>query len=224
MNIVLSQDLVFDIGSLVVYLGVSAILGALIGYTYKITHKGVTYSQGIANTLVLLSVVTAFIVYFIGDSMARAIGLFGVFSIIRYRSAVKDTRDTAFILLALGLGMACGVGSLILAAIGTITIVVIVLVVDGLNLFSGVNTDYLVFFKAQANKGDSKEVIDSLKPFVKEISLLSVKALDSGKLMDFSISIKLKRNMDISTVVEELQKIDGISDVRFLAAKKDIQF
>ena len=224
MDISITKAFLNDILVFSAYLLISGLVGIFIAWIYKTSHKGLTYSQSIATTLVLLTIITTFIVYFIGNSMARAIGLFGVFSIIRYRSAVKDMKDTAFVLLALGAGMSIGVGSFMLSALGVLVIGGIIMILDVLDLFNITNADYLLFFKLKSEDNSSQKITDILKRFAKEVSLLSVKSLQHGEIMDFSFSLTLKKKNTLEEVTEVLQKVKGISDIKFVSSKKDIQF
>lgn len=224
MDISITKDFIEQIVLLVIYLLISGAVGIFIGWVYKTSHRGLTYSQSIATTLVLLTVVTTFIVYFIGDSMARAIGLFGVFSIIRYRSAVKDMRDTAFVLFALGAGMSIGVGAFILGILGVIVIGVIIAVLDILDMFSISKADYLLMFKMDSSKNSTDKVTNILKKLAKDVSLLSVKSIDNGSIMDFSFSLTLKKKYTIESVINKLNDVKGISDTKFVSSQKDIQF
>ena len=104
MDLIKTKALVQLIGdplAVSILLLTALVMGLVIAITYKKTHRGFSYSQGFAVTLVLITVITAFIIIFIQDNVARAIGIFGAFSIIRFRTAVKDTRDTAFVFYAL---------------------------------------------------------------------------------------------------------------------------
>jgi len=86
----------------------STILSILIGITYRGTHRSISYSQNFTQTLVLLGVVVSIIMIVIGSDLARAFTLLGAFSIIRFRNALKETRDVGFIFFILAVGMACG--------------------------------------------------------------------------------------------------------------------
>lgn len=86
------------------------VLSMLVGYVYRITHAGPSYSQTTVHTMVIMSVVVALVMLIIGTNIARAFSLVGALSIIRFRNAVKESRDVAFFFLTLAVGMACGTG------------------------------------------------------------------------------------------------------------------
>ena len=88
----------------------SAALSMGVALVYRRIHSETTYSQTFVHTMVLLCVIVCFIMLVIGSNIARAFSLVGALSIIRFRSAVKDPLDVAYVFLAMAIGMACGTG------------------------------------------------------------------------------------------------------------------
>ena len=86
----------------------SFVLSVAVAKVYQITYKGVSFSPAFMHTLVICAMVIAAVMLIIGSNIARAFSLVGALSIIRFRNAVKDPRDVAYIFLAMGIGMACG--------------------------------------------------------------------------------------------------------------------
>ena len=83
-------------------------IGQLLAWVYSWTHTGLSYSRTFTQSIVLLTLVSALVMYVIGDSVVTAFGLIGALAIIRFRNVLKDTRDTTFILWVMVLGMAVG--------------------------------------------------------------------------------------------------------------------
>lgn len=108
-------------------------LGFIISLVYKKTHKGLSYSQSFVLTNIFVAVIVAMVIMVIGNNLARAFALVGALSIIRFRTVVKDTKDTAYIFWSLAAGMAAGTGSYFLAASGTTIITMIALVLNYTN-------------------------------------------------------------------------------------------
>jgi hypothetical protein len=100
-------------------LGAAVLLGLGVASVYKGSHgrdRGAT--AGLATTLVLMSVLIALVSIVIGSSVARAFSLVGALSIVRFRTVVDDTRDTAFVIFAVVEGMAAGAGLFVVGALG----------------------------------------------------------------------------------------------------------
>ena len=100
-------------------LGIAALLGVVIAVVYRFSHGRLARdAQILFGTLVLLTVLLAMVTMVIGDSVARAFGLVGALSIVRFRTIVEDTRDTAFVIFAVVVGMAVGTGLVLVAVVG----------------------------------------------------------------------------------------------------------
>lgn len=94
---------------------VAWLAGHAIGWFYSGSHGVLSYSQNFVQALVLLSMVVCVIMGVVGDSLARAFGLAAALAIVRFRTPVKDARDTTFLFLAVATGMAAGAGQLSIA-------------------------------------------------------------------------------------------------------------
>ena len=94
-------------------------LGGMVGIVYRLTHRGDSpATPSFIATIVLLCVIIAVVTQTIGESLGRAFTLVGALSIVRFRTVVEDTRDTAFVIFAVVVGMAAGMGNLWVALIG----------------------------------------------------------------------------------------------------------
>jgi uncharacterized membrane protein YhiD involved in acid resistance len=111
MNVTLAD---FLLRLLVAYLA-----GQAIGWFYGWSHGVLSYSQNLVQSLVLLSMVVCVIMGIVGDSLARAFGLAAALAIVRFRTPIKDTRDTTFLFLSVAVGMAAGAGQLSIALAAT---------------------------------------------------------------------------------------------------------
>ncbi len=103
-------------------------LGYLISLLYRKTHTKFVEAT-FSDTLILLCLLISIVMVVIGDSVARAFSLVGALSIIRFRTAVKDPRDIAFVFFALAVGMAVGAGRPGIAALGTVIVTLVVVAI-----------------------------------------------------------------------------------------------
>src|SRR4051794_6646158 len=94
------------------------VMGGIIAWIYDRTDRGGDRGMSFPTTLVLLCALVAMATQVIGDNVARAFSLVGALSIVRFRTVVRDTRDTAFVIFSVVVGMAVGSRNLWLAAIG----------------------------------------------------------------------------------------------------------
>src|SRR5690348_967343 len=94
-------------------------LGCVVAGVYRLTHgKGRPEGNGLTATLVMLTVLIALVTMVIGNNQARAFSLVGVLAIVRFRTVVEDTRDTAFVIFAVAMGMAVGAGFVAVPLVG----------------------------------------------------------------------------------------------------------
>ena len=119
------------------------VLGVAISLIYKKTHKGLSYSQSFMITNIFVAVIVCMVIMIIGNSLARAFALVGALSIIRFRTVVKDTKDTAYIFWSLAAGMAAGTGSYFLAVAGSVIISGIALIVFYTNFGSIIKSEFI---------------------------------------------------------------------------------
>jgi len=116
-------SMVTDYGS---RLFLAVLLGVLVSFRRKMTR----YDQNIIQAHAFLSVAGAMFMLIIAGELLRAVGLLGAASIVRYRYAIRNPRDAGTLVIALGLGMACGSGLLTLAVLGGVFVAVVAYVLD----------------------------------------------------------------------------------------------
>lgn len=100
-------------------ISVAALLGMFIFISYMISHRGTIYSKKFNASLVILTVLTGMVMTVIGNNIALSLGMVGALSIVRFRTAIKDSRDTVYIFWAIVIGICCGVGDYLVASIGS---------------------------------------------------------------------------------------------------------
>ena len=125
---VLEQFQSVTVGQMALSVGVAFLMGIFILLVYRQTFRGVLYSKGFAISLVLLAMVTALVIRTISSNLALSLGMVGALSIVRFRTAIKDSRDTVYIFWSIIVGICCGVGDYAVACIGSaVTFAVILL-------------------------------------------------------------------------------------------------
>ena len=100
-------------------LGVSVVIAAFLFLSYRLSHSGSVYSAKFNVSLAALTVITTTVMIVIGNNIALSLGMVGALSIVRFRTAIKDSRDTAYIFWAIVVGICCGAGDYITAAAGS---------------------------------------------------------------------------------------------------------
>lgn len=203
-------------------LGLSFLLGMFVSFIYKITHKGLSYSQSFMLTNVFVAIIVCMVIMVIGNNLARAFALVGALSIIRFRTVVKDTKDTAFIFWSLAAGLASGTGSYFLAISGSIIIAVVAYILNITNYGSINKSEFILQLRAYS-KSDNNH-ISVISKFAKSSNLLHAEPAGDGLSVKNSYDIIMKSDADLNNFVSELNEIDGLSEVVVIAAKNDVDY
>ncbi|MBE6606138.1 MAG: DUF4956 domain-containing protein [Ruminococcaceae bacterium] len=111
---------------------VAGILGFLIFISYMISHCGTIYSKKFNVSLVVLTVLTSMVMTVIGNNVALSLGMVGALSIVRFRTAIKDSRDTVYIFWTIIVGICCGVGDFVVAGIGSAFVFIFFLILGAI--------------------------------------------------------------------------------------------
>jgi len=217
-NLFQIQDLTgtFSVTDVVLGLVLSFILTAIIGKVYQITHRGTSYTQSYVHTLVMMGMIVTVIMLIVGSNIARAFSLVGALSIIRFRNAVKETRDVGFIFLAMAIGMAMGTKFYLLGTVATAIISLVVIIMTKFNFYARLVTSQIL--KIQINNDvDSETLFDKL--FVKYTDasdLISVDSIRSGMLTELVYNVTLKSKMNKQEFLSEIKKLNGNLNVTLI--------
>lgn len=117
-----------DTGAIALRMAVSIIIAAFIYLSYMLSHEGSIYSKKFNVSLVALTVITTAVMIVIGNNIALSLGMVGALSIVRFRTAIKDSRDTVYIFWAIVAGICCGAGDFLTAAIGSAAAFLVLLI------------------------------------------------------------------------------------------------
>lgn len=108
-----------DPNTIILRLIVATILAFFIYLSYKLSHEGSIYSKKFNVTLAALTVITTSVMIVIGNNIAMSLGMVGALSIVRFRTAIKDSRDTIYIFWTIVAGICCGAGDFLVAGVGS---------------------------------------------------------------------------------------------------------
>ena len=203
-----------SIGEVLENLLVSLICGLLISLFYRLTYRGPGMSYSFINSLIVLALITSVVIMVIGNNLARAFGLVGAMSIIRFRTAIKETQDIIFIFFALAIGMASGVGLHALALASTIFIGLILYILTKTHAASPSKKDFLLQFSFNANGGyEEAPFIAVFQKYCKSSKLINTKALMESDSLELSYHIVLKDPKFITEFVNQLKNSIGVNNV-----------
>ena len=193
----------------------AAIFGWLVTVVYRLTRSAADADPSIPPTLLLLCILIAMVTQVIGDNAARAFSLVGTLSIVRFRTVVHDTQDTAFVIFAVVTGMAVGAANLWVAGMG--------IPIVGLAAFvmrRGFRTPTALGqapFELQVRVGLGQDVNATLGTALKTHTaghrLLSMATVKQGSAIEASYEVKLEQENAAEALVKELNRIEGVQHV-----------
>ena len=215
---------IYNPSEIIINLIIAFFLGFVISLVYKKTHKGLSYSQSFVLTNIFVCVIVSMVIMVIGNNLARAFALVGALSIIRFRTVVKDTKDTAFIFWSLASGMASGTGSYFLAISGTAVISMIALVLYYTNYGSIFKSEFIIQFRSKNSAKNKKNYNKIFSEYCKSSTLLNAESSGDGQSLKLSFDIVLKENKTYDEFIQKLSKVSGLSEVVAVAAKNDVDY
>ncbi len=179
----------------------------IVGYTYRITHLGPSYSQTTVHTMVIMGVVVSLIMLIIGTNIARAFSLVGALSIIRFRNAVKESRDVAFFFLSMAIGMACGTHYYAIAALFTLMICPMIYFLHRFNIGSKAAAEVLLRLTMGEKINYQEAFNEVFFRYLENADLLSVDSDGSGKL-ELLYSVSMRKGVVEQAMLKDLRSVD----------------
>ncbi len=219
-----TEELGYSPLSVIINLVLALCAGLIIGMIYKKTHKGLSYSQSFVVTLVLMCITVSAVMMVIGSNLARAFALVGALTIVRFRTVVKDTKDTAFIFFALTQGIASGTGNYILTVFSTFFIGLVTLVLAKTNFGSMHRSEFILRFRFNRESGDEQAYINYILERVTKSTIIHIEPSTDGVYLILTYDLSLKSGISSQDIVTGLNNITGIDNVNLVTASNDIDY
>jgi hypothetical protein len=201
-------------GEILARLIVALVLGGVVAWTYRRTRAASEISTSFATTLVLLCILIAMVTQVIGDNIARAFSLVGALSIVRFRTVVRDTRDTAYVIFSVVVGMAVGANDPWVAGIG---ILVVVLAAFLLKRGVAAGRGPLPTFELRLRVGlgfDFDAIIGRLlDEWLVSRQLLSIGTVKQGTMLSVVYEARLLPERSPADLLQALRRVDGVQSV-----------
>jgi uncharacterized membrane protein YhiD involved in acid resistance len=207
----------FAVMDMVLVLALSFVLSTFIGWIYKTTHRGTSYTQNFVFTLVLNGMIVALVMLVIGSDIARAFSLVGALSIIRFRNAVKETRDVGFIFFSMAIGMAVGTRFYLLAVAGTLAISLVIYVMTRYDWFAREMSTHILHVQVQNGTPFERLFDRALARYTNTSELISADSIHSGTLTELTYSVGLKKSSQVQEFLTEIGSLNGNNKVTLVA-------
>ncbi|MCD4744739.1 MAG: DUF4956 domain-containing protein [Bacteroidales bacterium] len=200
---------------------VALICGLIISVVYRFVYKGANYSVSYVNSLILLTLITSVVILVIGNNLARAFGLVGAMSIIRFRTAVRDVSDIVFIFLALTIGMAAGVGLHLVAIISTLVICLIIITLDVFNFGNPRKRGHLLQISYNATHENEIKLGSIINKHCRRLKLINIKNIGKDNDMEVYYQITLKGKSKGTELIRDLKSFEDIYDINLYFDEDD---
>ena len=198
-----------------VHLAVALLCGFLLSLLYRRTYRGASYSVTFDRSLILLAVITAIVIMVIGNNVARAFGLVGAMSIIRFRTALKDAQDLVFVFASLAVGLAAGVGLHALAVLGTLVVAAVILVLAATNYGAlGVREFVLqLSYEPGAQPDGAPSYLPAIDQYARRHRLLGARTSGEGEVVDLTYYVTLREAAAVGALTRAVAATPGVSRV-----------
>lgn len=188
------------------------VLGVVVANVYRWTHTEIA-QKTFTDTLIILAMIVAVVMVVIGESVARAFSLVGALSIIRFRSAVQDPRDIAFVFLALAVGMAVGAGDPAIAIIGTFLIGGIIIGIHQWHVICSAKNSAMLTFRVPPDPEHEQIYRPVFSKHLTADRLISQRITKSGTI-ELEFHVKLKQPEQWLSFFHELTALEAVEEVK----------
>lgn len=207
---------------LTISLVLSFLLALVIGKVYQVTHKGISYSQSNVHTYVLMCVVVSVIMLIIGSNIARAFSLVGALSIVRFRNAVKESRDVGFVFWAMAVGMACGTYFYAQAILSTIMIAVFVFVMYYFNMFARTVRERILLVEVDSSVDHDQILGEFFGRTFQDYHLISMETMPHADTVQLVYSVTVPGKFASGPFLEEVRRLNGQKKVSLIEGQQQM--
>ncbi len=200
----------------------AAAISFTIAFLHKWTRTGLSYSQSLFATLVMLGVITAVIITVVQNNVFGALGLLGAFTFIRFRTIIKETRDIAFVFFALAEGVASGLGHYAVAIVSTIFISFIVYLIFKYNLGSASGKKLILLLTANAPIGED---LLNTRLSEKNITVTMISGKKNDSLHEYVFYVYGEKLADgLDGALNELTRSLQITNYEIISGRESIEY
>ncbi len=224
MNSAIQMNDDLTIAAMAVRLLLSLFFGFCVASTYWYSrNRQQIDGRPLAATLVLLSVLIALVTLVIGNNIARAFGLVGSLSIVRFRTVVEDTRDTAFVIFAVVVGMAGGAGYGFLAALGIPIVSITAILLNHFAESRAIAGTYHALLTIRLGLGLDPDGLlqPAFAQYAMKASIQAIATARQGAALEITYRVSLKVKQSPIEFIRAVNQIDGLQNLEFRLQDKN---
>jgi len=187
----------------------ATLLGGLLSSVFIFTHKKTVYDHSFSMTLFLLPLVISVIIMLVSNNIAQAFSLAGVFALVRFRTAIADSRDITYILGSVGIGLSSALGYIGYALVITLFIGSLLMIIHAFKFDKDRTNHAKLKIVIPENLNYSHVFNDIFDKYLLSYQLQKVKTTDFGTMFELSYFVKMKDTIDQKAFLDELRVRNG---------------
>ena len=185
-------------------LGLSFVLGLFIFLIYKKTYQGVMYSDSFGVSLIAMSMITSLVIIAVTSNVVLSLGMVGALSIVRFRTAIKEPMDIAFLFWAIAVGIVLGAGLIPLAVIGSVIIGIIIVIFSTRKIG---DTPYILVVNCE-----NEETENTANTLIKEEAKKSVLKSKAVNKLGIELTYEIRIKDDNTGFVNKVSACEGVTN------------
>lgn len=194
----------FSMLDVLLALGLSFVLGLFIFLIYKKTYQGVMYSDSFGVSLIAMSMITSLVIIAVTSNVVLSLGMVGALSIVRFRTAIKEPMDIAFLFWAIAVGIVLGAGLLPLAIIGSVIIGIIIVFFSTRKIG---DTPYILVVNCE-----NEETENTANTLIKEEAKKSVLKSKAANKLGIELTYEIRIKDDNTGFVNKVSACEGVTN------------
>lgn len=204
-----TTDSTIHIGSAMLSIGTSIILGLIIGIVYMYLCKKEGYGKNFIIGLVILPAIVSVVILLIGSNVARAFSMAGAFALVRFRSAPGNAKDIAIVFFAMAGGLACGLGYVLFAAVFVVVLLLLLVLLNFIHFADHSSENRQLKITIPENLNFNHIFDDLLDKYTTKSQLIKVKTTNMGTMYELTYNVHMKKEADEKTFIDELRMRNG---------------
>lgn len=213
------QTNVLNAEEIAIRIGFSIVIGFVIYISYALSHAGTIYSKKFNTSLISLTILTATVMTVIGNNIALSLGMVGALSIVRFRTAIKDSRDTVYIFWTIIAGISCGVGNYLVVTMGSIAVFIILLVLGR------IKNDNRILLIIRASRMNEREIQAAIFEYYNKKAVQRVQNTTENSVeLIYELSKKVvdRTNKNEKSITDVLYEIGNIEYINLVMQNDEI--
>ena len=198
---------------MVIALVLAFLIGLFISFIYKKTYTGVMYSTSFGVSLIAMTMITTLVILAVTSNIVLSLGMVGALSIVRFRTAIKEPLDIAFLFWAIGAGIVLAAGLIPLAIFGSVVIGIMLLIFVNRKSYTA---PYIIVLRCTEQTAEN-DAMEFLKKQVKRTSIKS-KSVQKG-IIELNVEVQLDKND--TSFVNQLADMNGIDSAILVSYNGD---